>query len=237
MKINGKGIEMIKIDLDKMLEKIIDKCSENKFTEITLEQDKNIIFMRFMNNLLETEEFSLPNLKIDYNLVEKYTQNLVGIDNKDKDNYVKTFLTPVNKILCRVYIYKNQHGRMINIKILDHSVEDFKNYISKIPNATAEEKGIYYNEILKNKNSIIIISAQTENLKRNFAYSIIEEINKNKVSKIISFEDPIEQLIVNKKSFVHQMTYFKDAINYVRFLTPDYVFIHENLDKEILLSS
>jgi Tfp pilus assembly pilus retraction ATPase PilT len=228
---------MIKINIDKQLEKIIDRAFETGFKEISFENEKPIIFMKFSNNGLEFQEFNIPNLKIDINLIEKFSQNISSIENKDKENFVKTFVTPINKKLCRAYIFRNQNGKTINIKILDQNLEDLKTYVAKVSNMTNEKKGDFYNEILKNSGGIVVVSSQTENLKKNFLYSIMEEINKTKTSKIISFEEPVEQLLVNKKSFVYQMKYLEESIGYIRFLTPDYVFIHETMNKEILLNA
>ena len=228
---------MIKYDINKSLEKIINDASSEGFKEIIIEPNKDIYFLKFINNKLEKQIYNKINVKNDVNTISNFVQSLVGIDNKDKENFINTFLTPTNKILCRSYTFKNQNERVINIKILDHEIEKFSNYINEMEIENINKKEIYKNILEVKTGGIVIISSQTENVKKNFYYSIIEEINNAKVSKILSFEYPIERIISNKNSFIFQSKFQNDSIDYVRFLNPDYVFIDKHLNKEILIDA
>jgi len=232
---------MIKVDLDKNLEKIIISSFKKGFNEIILQPDKEILFLNFKNGNLYSIPFTDLKIKINDNLILKYTENIIGIDNMDKANFVKTFRILNYDFLIRVYSFYNKGKRNIDIKILNYKINNLSDYVNGIQNFDKKQKKDFYLNLLKtdlNRGSITIVASQTENTRKNFFYSIINEINKTKTSKIVSYENTIENLVIDNKSLVFQSKYIEDdSKEYVRFLNPDYIFFHNTVDKKILIEA
>ena len=59
-------------------------------------------------------------------------------------------------------------------------------------------------DILHNDNGFILICGATGTGKSTTLASMIEYINQNKSKHIITLEEPIEYVFINKKSLIHQ---------------------------------
>lgn len=67
------------------------------------------------------------------------------------------------------------------------------------------------NNLLRLKSGLFIIAGSYGSGKTTTAAALIEEINKNHKRRIITIEDPIENLFVSKKSLIEQRQVGRDA--------------------------
>jgi len=90
------------------------------------------------------------------------------------------------------------------------------NYISDVIRDLKDFR--IYNQINKliNLNSgLLIITGPNDSGKTATAAALVEEINQEKKKYIVTLEDPIEYIFVNKKSVIEQMQIGRDVLSYV----------------------
>lgn len=90
---------------------------------------------------------------------------------------------------------------------------------------------------------LVLITGPTGSGKSTTIASIIEEINKNRNSHIITIEDPIEFLFDDKKSLIEQREVgedtksFSSALKHVLRQDPDVIFVGEMRDPETIATA
>ena len=93
-------------------------------------------------------------------------------------------------------------------------------------------------KICHEKQGLVIITGITGSGKSTTLASIIENINTQRESHILTIEDPIEYLFKNKKSYINQrevgidVPTFKDALKYAVRQDPDVIMVGEMRDEE-----
>jgi len=132
----------------------------------------------------------------------------------------------------------------MNIKLLSSDYFDIRKYFVNINDTKYKSpekiKELYKEIVDPNVSGLYIISSQTVNVRKNFLYSVVEEINKlQQKTKIIIYEKIIEKIIESKNSLIFQMELNneEDILIDDRFINPDVVLIESEFNEKILLSS
>jgi len=93
-------------------------------------------------------------------------------------------------------------------------------------------------EIAKLQQGLVLVSGITGSGKSTTIAAMIEQINQTRACHIVTIEDPIEFLFVDKKAFVNQreigldVANFHEALKYLMREDPDVVLIGEMRDEE-----
>lgn len=130
----------------------------------------------------------------------------------------------------RVNIYKQRNSTALAIRVISLDMP------------TLDSLG--YPETLKDicnlKRGLVLVTGPTGSGKSTTLAALINEINSNRESHIITIEDPIEFLHKNNKSIVNQREIGKDTLSYERALKaalredPDVILIGEMRDLETI---
>ncbi|MDK0889592.1 type IV pilus twitching motility protein PilT [Clostridium perfringens] len=130
----------------------------------------------------------------------------------------------------RVNIYKQRNSTALAIRVISLDMP------------TLDSLG--YPETLKDicnlKRGLVLVTGPTGSGKSTTLAALINEINSNRESHIITIEDPIEFLHKHNKSIVNQREIGKDTLSYERALKaalredPDVIFIGEMRDLETI---
>ena len=130
----------------------------------------------------------------------------------------------------RVNIYKQRNSTALAIRVISLDMP------------TLDSLG--YPETLKDicnlKRGLVLVTGPTGSGKSTTLAALINEINSNRESHIITIEDPIEFLHKHNKSIVHQREIGKDTLSYERALKaalredPDVILIGEMRDLETI---
>lgn len=130
----------------------------------------------------------------------------------------------------RVNIYKQRNSTALAIRVISLDMP------------TLDSLG--YPETLKDicnlKRGLVLVTGPTGSGKSTTLAALINEINSNRESHIITIEDPIEFLHKHNKSIVNQREIGKDTLSYERALKaalredPDVILIGEMRDLEII---
>ena len=130
----------------------------------------------------------------------------------------------------RVNIYKQRNSTALDIRVISLDMP------------TLDSLG--YPETLKDicnlKRGLVLVTGPTGSGKSTTLAALINEINSNRESHIITIEDPIEFLHKHNKSIVNQREIGKDTLSYERALKaalredPDVILIGEMRDLETI---
>ena len=133
----------------------------------------------------------------------------------------------------RVNIYKQRNSTALAIRVISLDMP------------TLDSLG--YPETLKDicnlKRGLVLVTGPTGSGKSTTLAALINEINSNRESHIITIEDPIEFLHKHNKSIVNQREIGKDTLSYERALKaalredPDVILIGEMRDLETISSA
>ena len=130
----------------------------------------------------------------------------------------------------RVNIYKQRNSTALAIRVisLDMPTLDSLGYPETL------------NDICDLKRGLVLVTGPTGSGKSTTLAALINEINSNRESHIITIEDPIEFLHKHNKSIVNQREIGKDTLSYERALKaalredPDVILIGEMRDLETI---
>lgn len=130
----------------------------------------------------------------------------------------------------RVNIYKQRNSTALAIRVisLDMPTLDSLGYPDTL------------NDICNLKRGLVLVTGPTGSGKSTTLAALINEINSNRESHIITIEDPIEFLHKHNKSIVNQREIGKDTLSYERALKaalredPDVILIGEMRDLETI---
>lgn len=130
----------------------------------------------------------------------------------------------------RVNIYKQRNSTALAIRVISLDVP------------TLDSLGYPYTlkDICNLKRGLVLVTGPTGSGKSTTLAALINEINSNRESHIITIEDPIEFLHKHNKSIVNQREIGKDTLSYERALKaslredPDVILIGEMRDLETI---
>ncbi len=111
---------------------------------------------------------------------------------------------------------------------------------SKIPSVQELELPPSVVELYKKKRGLILVTGPTGSGKSTTLAAIIDKINENNTSHVITLEDPIEYLHQHKKSTVNQREIGNDTMSYAAALRaalredPDVILVGEMRDLETI---
>ena len=233
--------------IDKELINILKEAKDLNFNEIIFEEDNNILFSKYTNNKLITLPYEFKG-KLNKNKLTNYFKSLntnTDITNRFVETYIYNNPKENTNLFFRLYVYFNRNKIIMNYKLFNNFCFDIKKYFqniydSKYTNNSEKIKKLYANIVNPFLNGIYIISAQTTNVKKNFLYSLIEEINNlSQKSKVIMYENIIEKIIYPKNSLIYQikMDNIKNIKLDDRFINPDVLIIEEEFNDQILLNA
>ena len=96
------------------------------------------------------------------------------------------------------------------------------------------------NDVIKQKNGLVLVTGQTGSGKSTSLAAMIDQINSNRAENIITIEDPIEFVHPSKKSIISQREVGKDTGSFARALKsalrqdPDVILVGEMRDLETI---
>lgn len=172
---------------------ILQKAIVCKWSDIHLTTDKNIYYRQNNKlNIWEDEFFTREDFKEVIENTLNETQKMLFRQNKVID-YAYEF----NNRRFRINIYMIYKGYGMAIRLINDNVKSIENFY--------QQKVLQ--DILHNDNGLILICGATGTGKSTTLASMIEYINQNKSKHIITLEEPIEYVFINKKSLIHQREY------------------------------
>lgn len=147
-----------------------------------------------------------------------------------RQNKVIDYAYEFNNRRFRINIYMIYKGYGMAIRLINDNVKPIENFY--------QQKVL--RDILHNDNGFILICGATGTGKSTTLASMIEYINQNKSKHIITLEEPIEYVFINKKSLIHQREYhvdfenFSEAIKMAMRQDPDVIMVGEIRDTETM---
>lgn len=235
-----KLVKSINPTLTKIIEVVLNKKDENNkliYNEILL--NDNITFLNAYR-----DEFSVckyDDKTYTTKTIDKIINLLITDEiEKEKKTIYKILEYNYNGIdyILKMLIYDNFDRRNINIKILYGSfIYPIKKFSKSIEEKEElSKKFSLFLQKIKNKykGGLYIVSFEETFKKKNFLYSLINELNENIDSKIISLEDIIELDYKNNKSYITQQTYTPELLENVKYFGAHYLFIEKELTSHIL---
>lgn len=213
---------------------LTDSNQKRKYNEILI-SDK-VTFIKDYRT-----DFEVENIKID--ITEKEKEEILEIlcENQNRNNVFKIYNKEYQKkkYSIKFYIYQNKDKYNISIKVLDDAYIYPLKYFEERMFGTEIITGFdYFRKSLldKSKKGIYIISGNEVFKRKNFLYTLINELNKSKnsASKILFLEDKIEYSFENKFCLITQKEFKIDELEYINYLNPQYIIIETNLNKKII---
>lgn len=107
----------------------------------------------------------------------------------------------------------------------------------KIPNFSQLNLPPVFEKIAEHEQGLVMLAGITGSGKSTTIAAMLEQINERRSCHIVTIEDPIEYLYVDKKAFINQrevgldVESFSDAIRYLMREDPDVILIGEMRDK------
>jgi twitching motility protein PilT len=107
----------------------------------------------------------------------------------------------------------------------------------KIPNFSQLNLPPVFEKIAENEQGLVILAGITGSGKSTTIAAMLEQVNERRSCHIVTIEDPIEYLYVDKKAYINQrevgldVESFSDAIRYLMREDPDVILIGEMRDK------
>ncbi len=173
--------------------------------------------------------------------VEPFTEESLRsalLDCLDAKQY-KQFL--INKEMNFVFDYNEKIRFRVNLHMQMGKVEGTFRLIpteSGIPSALGLP--VIVDKLMENKKGLILIAGRTGAGKTTTLSSMVELINNKKENIIITIEDPVEYLHINKKSIIKQREVGRDTLSFAKAAknalrqNPDVLVIGEILDMETM---
>ncbi len=164
---------------------------------------------------------SIPVLRINGKLVQMDKESILTLDILEKI---------INSVIDSEQLAKLKKNK--KIVVVDNFAGSFRFRVNifyqkglpslsfnYIPDVIRNPKDFrIYNQISKliNLNSgLLVIAGPNDSGKTATTAALVEEINQGKKKYIITLEDPIEYIFVNKKSVIEQMQIGRDTLSYV----------------------
>ena len=135
-----------------------------------------------------------------------------------------------NSIRFRVNVFKERSNYALAMRIINPKMPDAKEY--NIPDAIIE-----FSELQR---GLVLVTGTTGSGKSTTLAALLNEINKNRNTHVITLEDPIEFMHENKKSIFNQREIGTDSTSYTVALKaslrqdPDVILIGEMRDHETI---
>jgi len=212
------------IDIDELLKISVNRNASDIFITVgippTLKIDGNLVKLDHPKlSPEETESLIIKLFKVD-----EHYQDYLKYGDKD----FSISLKGVGRF--RVDVYKQRGSMAAAIRVLRFESNQVKNL--RIPETVLD----FY----KKTKGLVIVTGPTGSGKSTTISSIIDLINKNRDSHIITIEDPIEHLHRHDKSIIDQREIGIDSKSYKMALraalrqAPDVIFIGEMRDYETI---
>lgn len=130
----------------------------------------------------------------------------------------------------RVNVFKQRGSSAIAIRVVG----------SKVPTLNDLQFTPVIKELTTNKRGLVLVTGPTGSGKSTTLAAMINEINANRASHIITLEDPIEYLHKHNNSIINQREIGKDTVSYANALRsvlredPDVILVGEMRDLETI---
>ena len=160
---------------------------------------------------------NLPAIRVNGQLLAMDEESMITVEMVDK--IINSFVSEDEKAALaenrELVLVKNFSGNFrfrVNIFYQKNLPSLSFHYISETIKSLSELKlPPIFNNLLKMKSGLFVIAGSYGSGKTTTVASFIEEINKNYKRRIITIEDPIENLFVSKKSLIEQREVGRDV--------------------------
>jgi twitching motility protein PilT len=166
-------------------------------------------------------------------VIDEYTVRNLLINTMNDDHYERFTR---DKDINFVFFYKDKRLRA-NIHFQQGKIAGvFRLVPSEIRGITQLGLPEAVEKLLENRKGLILVAGRTGSGKTTTLASMIESLNNDREGIVVSIEDPIEYVHVNKKCFIKQREIGKDTISYAMAVknalrqNPDVLVIGEILD-------
>lgn len=210
------------------IKEIIERANQSTASDIHLCKDMNPV-IRVAGNLVKLKDFDLITEKQIQNFLQEL---LTPIQREELDikKQIDFSVSDENDFRFRVNIYKQKGNDSIAIRILP----------KKIPTLQELHLPDVIKEICFKKRGLFLVTGPAGSGKSTSLAAMIDYINENKNSHIITLEDPIEYLHGHKNSIVNQREIgkdvkgFKEALNASVKQDPDVIVISDMKDLDTI---
>ena len=161
---------------------------------------------------------SLPKIRIDNQLVDLEKEDTI-ISSETIDKFIKTFLEEeekkmlaANRELVTVKTFAGNFRFRVSIIYQKNLLSLSFYYIPDIISGLRElNLSPVLDKIKNNQSGLCIVAGPHRTGKTTTVAAILEDINKNLAKNIVTLENPIEYLFVNKKSIIEQRQIGQDV--------------------------
>ena len=200
--------------LEKLYNDILSKYDVTFVTDFYIRPERLAIY--YQNKVI-----AVPEIEYSRDIYNKILEELITIYKRVEDVDIKNlknriskkslnFASTINNIRTRVHIFLSADRIIGVLRLLDRPI---------MPLDTIGFSQFDIEKITLKEKGLILISGPTGSGKTTTATSLVEWYNVNKEFHIISVEDPIEYLMQDKKSIVHQKEVRVDVPSFAMALT------------------
>ena len=215
-------------------------------------ENKKILFEKILNAAVERNASDIhliadepPTLRIEGKLNKLNTKE---INSSEMNDFIKGFMPESKQVIFseqgnidfsfqlentryRGNAARDQHGTYVTLRLIPSKIRDIREI--GFPNENV------WQDIVSLQSGLVLVTGVTGSGKSTTLSSIIEEINKTRGGRIITIEDPIEQVykaknqsLISQREIGTDLKSFSDGVKYALRQDPDIILIGEIRDYE-----
>lgn len=202
-----------------------DVCKILNVSDLHLCEKKELCKKRVMGELSSITEFDTDEV------IESIEQKIKNLNLQKTSSYEELDIAiSFGLTRCRINIYQASGMKCYAVRLLQNNIPSFNEI--NVPEA--------YQNLLKSKNGLILITGPTGSGKSTTLAASIEFINQHDCKHIITIEDPIEYIFSSNHSLIHQREVNTDTQSFNQALVaslredPDVIMIGELRDLDTI---
>ena len=210
-----------------MIKKILELVKNNpKISDLHLRGSTNIAY-REMGDIIIEQNSKVENKDIDELLKKNCSESEIQIFNTKKELDCAIIL---GELRFRANFYKTLNGPAVVLRRVE----------TKIPSMDSLGLPAVLYELIDAHKGLVLVTGPTGSGKSTTLASIIDQINENRPTNIITIEDPVEFIHNDKKSIVSQREVGKQTESFAKALKgalredPDVILVGELRDLETI---
>lgn len=220
---------MTPIDLENNFLKFIDEIIRVGITDIHL-WSNNYPYVRAINRNVESaEKFWILSLEDILYLIHFMNPSITEETIRTAEKGIN-FIFEHDGTRFRANVSKNSEGVAIAMRTIKKNTP------------SAESVWLEQNilKLLNEDRGLILVTGGTGSGKTTTVMAMIDYLNKNSNKHIITIEDPVEYLIKNNKSLIHQKQVWRDVVTFEQAIRdamredPDIIVVGEMRDQETI---